>query len=336
MNRSHLHREAVLAAEYVLAEINIVPGERVPIFDLIEDRGIWLSFEMGLERLLGIYQRTENVAGIAINAARPISLQRFTAAHELGHHELGHESQVDDEVSIHELSADPREVQAQTFAASLLMSELAVEARLEHRGHDPASPDLDAADVYLISAELGVSFQAAVTQLRALNRISYERASVLYRASPLAIKQEILGGRRPDDPRASVWRLTLADNHRLLVVDVFDELDIVLPEMGFTGHQWTVPKDVAQVFTVVNDRVVPADAQDGGNLFAGTGHRHVTLKAHQGGRARLNFELAQPWENGEVGSSLTFDVIIRYAPVSEVGQGISVNQHDQLFKSASD
>ena len=127
MNGADLHREAVLAAEYVLAEFDTVPGERVPIFDLIEDRGIWLSFEMGLDRLLGVYQRIGTVAGIAVNAARPISLQRFTAAHELGHHELGHSSRVDDEATIQKRSTDFNEIQAQTFAASLMMSELSVE-----------------------------------------------------------------------------------------------------------------------------------------------------------------------------------------------------------------
>ena len=166
MNRRDLEREAVLAAEYVLAEAGIAPGDRVPVFDLIEDRGIWLSFEPGLDRLLGVYQRIGNASGIAINTARPMTLQRYTAAHELGHHELGHESRFDAEATISESVYDPQEIQAQTFAGSLLMSELTVETRLEYRGHRPDRPDLSATDVYLISAELGVSYQAAVTQLR--------------------------------------------------------------------------------------------------------------------------------------------------------------------------
>ena len=129
MNINQLRREAVLAAEDVLADLDLADGTKIPIFDLIEDRGIWLSFQP-LERLLGVYQRIGNVAGVAINVARPLAMQRFTAAHELGHHELGHESHVDDETSIEGSSNDPQELQAQTFAASLLMSEVAVEAHL--------------------------------------------------------------------------------------------------------------------------------------------------------------------------------------------------------------
>lgn len=333
MNDTDLHREAVLAAEYTLAETDTSPGERVPIFDLIEDRGIWLSFEMGLDRLLGIYQRNGNVAGIAINAARPISLQRFTAAHELGHHELGHSSRVDDEATIQERSADTNEIQAQTFAASLLMSELAVETRLEHRGHDPDQPDLSAIDVYLISAELGVSYKAAVTQLLALRKISYERGKEFYRSSPLSLKQEILGGRRPENPRASVWRLTLEDNRRQIVVDVADELDIALPELHSADYEWSIPENVGEILTVVNDRYIPSDAVAEGTLFADTGHRHITLKAHHRGQARLDFELGQPVDGVDSGTPLTIHTTIAATPVSEVGQGISVNQQGQLLKS---
>ena len=60
MNINQLRRQAVLAAEYVLADLDLADGTKIPIFDLIEDRGIWLSFQP-LERLLGIYQRIGNV-----------------------------------------------------------------------------------------------------------------------------------------------------------------------------------------------------------------------------------------------------------------------------------
>ncbi|MEQ8438044.1 MAG: ImmA/IrrE family metallo-endopeptidase [Ilumatobacter fluminis] len=111
MNLNQLRREAILAAEDVLADLNSEEGAKVPVFDLIEDRGIWLSFQP-LDRLLGVYQRIGNVAGVAINVARPLAMQRFTAAHELGHHELGHESHVDDDSTIEGRNSDPKELQA--------------------------------------------------------------------------------------------------------------------------------------------------------------------------------------------------------------------------------
>ena len=88
-------------------------------------------------------------------------MQRFTAAHELGHHELGHESHVDDETSIEGSSNDPQELQAQTFAASLLMSEVAVR---------PTSNDSDATFVARPSTRLtcttSPSSSASATPLR--------------------------------------------------------------------------------------------------------------------------------------------------------------------------
>ena len=335
MNRPSLEREAVLAAEYVLAETGISPGEPVPIFDLIEDRGIWLSFEAGLDRLLGTYLRIDDAAGIAVNAARPLALQRFTAAHELGHHELGHESHLDLEATITQPSQDPRELQAQTFAASLLMSELAIEAQLEHWGHDPDRPKLNAVDVYSISAELGVSYRAAVTQLRVLGKIPAAFAQELCKVPPRRIKQTLLGGRRPDHQWASVRRLTLADHQREVVLNVADEVDVSLPEMPASGYEWVLPSDIGDALTLVNDRHESSDPDLTGTLFCATDRRHVTLKACMPGRARLEFLSRRPGDKCEGSAPLTIHAVTHALPVSELGRGISTNQHDQLLARPS-
>lgn len=335
MNRRSLEREAVLAAEYVLAETGISPGEPVPIFDLIEDRGIWLSFETGLDRLLGTYLRVDDAAGIAVNAARPLALQRFTAAHELGHHELGHESRLDLEATIMDPSRDPKELQAQTFAASLLMSELAVETQLEHRGHDPDRPDLNAADVYLISAGLGVSYQAAITQLHVLGKIPAASVQELCKVPPRRIKQMLLGGRRPDHQWASVRRLTVADHQREVVLNVADEIDIELPEMPASGYEWVLPTEIGDAFALVNDRHQPSDADAGETLFSAAGTRHVTLKACKPGRSRLEFLSRRPCDGCEGSAPLTFHAATHALPVSELGRGISTNQHSQLLARTS-
>ncbi len=331
MNRRSLEYEAVLAAEYVLAEADIAPGARVPIFDLIEDRGIWLCFEAGLDRLLGIYQRIGEATGIAINAARPRPLQRFTAAHELGHHELGHTSHLDTETTISEPMHDPQEIQAQAFAASLLMSELAVEVRLEHRGHHPNRPELGAADVYLMSAELGVSYLAAVTQLRALQKISSAQARAFAKESPLRLKQALLGGRRPDNPRASVMQLTLADNQREIVLEVDDEIDVALPEMAASGHEWTLAIESDSAFEVVSDRYQLSQCDAEETLFGGSRTRHITLKARTPGRTRLDFSPLRPGDTAENAAPLSIHAVTCAPPVSELGHGISTNQHRQLL-----
>ena len=332
MRIDELQREAVLAAEFVLASDNTPLGDPVPVFNLIEDRGVWLKFEANLDRLLGAYQRIDDqTAGIFVNVARPLSLQRFTAAHELGHHELGHTSHIDDESTVLNPSKDPQEIQAQTFAASLLMSEVAIETRLEHRGHDPERPSLNDLDIYLLSSELGVSYTAAITQLNALHKISFPAAERLRRVRPLALKERILGGRKPDNPRANVWQLTLADNHRRVQLNVGDELDIALPEVRSSGYEWITPANLLEAFSIVNDRYVPPRASGDDVVFGGSGTRHITIKAHAPHRARLDFDLNQPWDGGEQGGQFTLDAVVSTVPLSEVGQGISINQQAQLL-----
>ncbi len=328
MNINQLRREAVLAAEDVLADLDLADGTKIPIFDLIEDRGIWLSFQP-LERLLGVYQRIGDVAGVAINVARPLAMQRFTAAHELGHHELGHESHVDDETSIEGSSNDPQELQAQTFAASLLMSELAVEAHLERLGRDLRRPALDPLDIYNLSVELGVSYTAAVTQLRTLSRITQATADIAYKVAPLTLKQTLLGGRRPDNARAAVWRLSLADNQRSISADVGDELDIALPEMLSTGYEW-IP-DRTDAFATVHDWIDHTSPEADATVYGDRRTRHITIKARQHGDHTLGFRLAQPWPNGDTGATMRIHIHVAPTQVSDVGQGISVNQQPQLL-----
>lgn len=327
MNLNQLRREAVLAAEDVLADLNSEEGAKVPVFDLIEDRGIWLSFQP-LDRLLGVYQRIGNVAGVAINVARPLAMQRFTAAHELGHHELGHESHVDDDSTIEGRNSDPKELQAQTFAASLLMSELSVEAHLERMGHDAQHPTLTPLDIYQVSVELGVSYTAAITQLRTLSKITQTVADTAYKVTPLSMKTLLLGGRRPDNARAAVWRLGLGDNHRHLSIDLGDELVIELPEMLSTGYEWVGPNSDA--FVNVHDWA-ETTTLPGGPRFGDGRVRHLTLKARQPGQHHVSLELTQPWQGGDTGATLDLYIDVAPAYVSAVGQGISVNQQPQLL-----
>ena len=212
------------------------------------------------------------------------------------------------------------------------MSELTVETRLEHRGHCPDRPDLSATDVYLVSAELGVSYQAAVTQLRTLLKISFAQAREFAKQSPSRLKQELLGGRRPDNPRASVMQLTLADNRRAVVLDVSDELDIVLPEMTASGFEWTLPTGIHCAFDVVSDRYQHSKSDPGEKLFGDTRTRQVTLKAIAPGRTRLDFLPLLPGDTSEGAAPLTIYAVTCAPPTSKVGQGISTNQHNQLLR----
>jgi Zn-dependent peptidase ImmA (M78 family) len=93
--------------------------------------------------------------------------QRFTLAHELGHHRLGHESVVDPTLGTEASAGDPREVEANFFAAELLAPRAATLAWAE-RELD-GEPTLE--DVVRFACDFRISAMAA--------RIRLERAGVL-------------------------------------------------------------------------------------------------------------------------------------------------------------
>ena len=330
MTDAALRRDAVLAAEVVLELLGLSRNGRVPIFDVIVDRGIWLSFEP-LEGILGVYQRVgDDTSGILINSDRPRAMQRLVAAHELGHHELRHDSGADGERSISGTSDDPREIQAQLFAINLLISELSIDLWLGRRGYDFYNPRIEALDACLLSCEFGVSYEATLLQLRDLGRISEVDRGRLAKQRPLDLKRRILGGRRPENPRASVRQLTLADDGCRIVLDIEDELDLALPEVRSSGYEWALETGYETHLVVVDDRYEKPTNRSG-MVFGQESTRHITLKAHRGGGSELRLSLVRPWENEEGERTLMVEVVTHCDPVSEVGRGISLDQQPQLL-----
>ena len=74
---------AAQAASDALNELGVDQTSPIDPFRAIEEAGLVLSFKP-LRDLLGAILPGE-VSGVLINSARPASLQRYTAAHELGH-----------------------------------------------------------------------------------------------------------------------------------------------------------------------------------------------------------------------------------------------------------
>ena len=116
----------------------------IDVFDAITDLQIPLVFE-ALDELLGACVRVNSAAvGILVTTRRDLHMQRFTAAHELGHFVLGHEGSLDREVRMpgHTIGRDIQEVEADAFAAEFLMPKWLVKAAAQRRtwwGQDPCS-----------------------------------------------------------------------------------------------------------------------------------------------------------------------------------------------------
>jgi len=142
------------------------------------------------------------------NGAQPPARVRFTLAHELGHLRCGHDAHlaIDSFETLSGVTSDAREVQANAFAAELLMPAAGVRALV-----DSGEPTLET--VVLLAAHFGVSTIAALYRLNTLGLAArYAR-----------LKEEIDGGlhvevwERLDPPRPddALERLRAEDLPRL-------------------------------------------------------------------------------------------------------------------------
>jgi len=136
------------AAQMVLDEFGIkrVP---IPIERIIKSKNIVLEYAPLDEELSGMAYTQDGISIIGINALHHPNRQRFSAAHELGHHVL-HATEIQERVHVSKglralrrdpvssQGSDPLEIDANTFASELLMPE---QFLLEEIG--PSGLDMD-------------------------------------------------------------------------------------------------------------------------------------------------------------------------------------------------
>ena len=237
MNRERRARrlEAAESASRLLAEAGVDQTRQVDVFGLCEQVGLWLAF-LPLDGLLGSYL-PDGAGGALITTQRPITVQRYTAAHELGHWRLHHSRGpvFDTEEQVLGDTPDENEQLAQVFAASLLMPPPLVFGTLRRLS---ATGDVSTSDAYTVARESGVSYEAAVRQLQNLEVIDSRRANALLKIRPLKIKTEIGWGQQPVVGTADVWPVDEQWHGGRLRVNADDELIVSLPENRSTGYRW--------------------------------------------------------------------------------------------------
>lgn len=228
--------DASMEATRLTLAMNIPTDRPVDVFLLAQRLRLWLAAQP-LDSAYGFYLRQGDVAGIVVNSRHPESLQRYTCAHEIGHHILGHASHVDDASTLRQYSnLAMQEMQAQVFAASLLMPLPLVNRVLAAFGAKHLGP----AEVYLFSREVGVSYSAAAWQLTQYQKLSRAEASALVKRGAAAAKTELLGMTRASDARADLWILGPSSNGVSIVCRIEDELHVRLPEDLSLGRVWTI------------------------------------------------------------------------------------------------
>jgi Zn-dependent peptidase ImmA (M78 family) len=120
---------------------------------------------LGEDGIAGVYWVSQNTPFLMINADQPVERQRFTLAHEFGHHLLGHGNQIDEHVGWGESSS--MEVEANAFAAAFLMPSGAIAQELTKLGRPPITFDI----VITLAALFGVSAKAMRIRLETLKEL---------------------------------------------------------------------------------------------------------------------------------------------------------------------
>lgn len=302
---------ATQAAARLRVKLGLPTYEPVDVFGAIRKLGIWLTFQK-LDNLLGATVRN-GAGGILITTERPLSIQRYTAAHELGHWVLHEDTYTGDtDATILQGSPSVHEQAAQVFAASFLMPRPLVQRTLRNLGHnhgDPVSPAI----AYQASRDMGVSYEAGLTQLRSLKVIDQDRYMALRRERPIDIKTALAGGIRPVDATANVWHPSTGQSDRLNIA-VGDEVFIDIPENRTTGYRWTIvgtPTRTLPRSPFENDEAAIELAYDkftpdvGGGagtratdqkLIGSGGHRRMIIRAKSSGKLELPLALVRPFQ----------------------------------------
>lgn len=151
-----------------------------------------------MPRLFGAYLHGPGMhAGVLLNSAVPVGARRHTAAHELGHHCLGHSAVLDDGACLQlDLSDDAGvangrhrwtdgEKTAEAFSAWFLMPRAAVLAAIEQLGLSRLDSPTD---VYRVSLLLGTSYRSTVRHLPNLRLVSRDRARTWMTVAPGRLK----------------------------------------------------------------------------------------------------------------------------------------------------
>lgn len=153
------------------------------LWSLVRERGVDLAFhDFGSNGGDGLYRWNGETALVAANSSTASRLrQRFTVAHELGHHEL-HRPDDGGPLLIADKDIfgrrDPLEEEANSFAGHLLMPDPAIARTLV----EWQVTTIDTTVVARLMQRYGLSYEAVCYRLRNTRRISVGELDALLRA----------------------------------------------------------------------------------------------------------------------------------------------------------
>lgn len=304
-------------------------GGSVDVFEALVQVGL-PHLLRPLDGLLGAYM-DQPTPGVLVTTQRPLAIQRFTAAHELGHFVLGHSPSLDDEGMLRRSpfglapGSDLCEVEANAFAASFLMPRWLVQwhcKRQRWTDRSLRSPSV----LYQLALRLGASYQATVWTLQKYLLLAGSTGYLARKREPRGIKAAILAGYQPPDYRGDVWRLTERDAGTLIEGSRNDLFVLELTENSGAGYLWDFDRLKDSGFVIFRDAVESTDDEGVGGPVV----RRVTVSGEAAGRGTLTVDERQPWLDDPALHSIT----LHYDLTGPEPEGLSRAERRQLLVAA--
>lgn len=298
---AEIRLEAIAAAKRLHREMKlrdaVLSGDgMVDVFGAIEQLGIPLVFKP-LKTALGLCL-PKPLSGIMVTTERSLHIQRFTAAHELGHTVLGHSGSVDKELNYRAAlepkgNQDLQEMAADAFAAEFMLPRWLYKHHVQQQNWTVRNHLQNPAIVYQLSLRMGASYEATCWGL--LGHDILERAEVenLLTTKIADIKQSTGESFRPLNSWANTWRITARDDGARLLCDRNDLLRIELNEAAGNGYQWSLDALKRAGFEILFDQneIIRDPLKYGGSV-----QRTLIARPPDCITAELELSEHQPWE----------------------------------------
>lgn len=299
-NHAQAVRKGAQSASRLLRQLGIrkqieQAGGAIDVFAAILELDVPLVLRP-LDGLLGAFLNFPT-QGILVTTQRRLSIQRFTAAHELGHCMLDHRPSLDDESILRRMAMseqpgqDLQEVEADGFAAAFLLPKWLIANHMKRQGLTITHlrrPNV----IYQLSLRLGVSYEALCWTLVSYRMIEPRQARELLLTQRRVLKEGLLEKHRPTNYHGDVWLLTERDAGTRIDGSRNDLFVLKLTEHSNGGYLWNIDELRESQFAIVRDEIVEVETESIGD----PGVRRVTAHPPQDFRGRLVLEEARPWD----------------------------------------
>ncbi len=304
-------------------------GGNVDVFGAIQAVDLPLLLRP-LQGLLGAYL-SDPAPGVLITTLRPMSVQRFTAAHELGHFKLRHAPSLDDESILRRMpmtaqpAGDLQEVEADAFAVAFMLPRWLIVWHATRQGWNVADfrrPNI----VYQLALRIGASYEATCWTLVRHQFVTGPIARELLHIQPRVLKAGLLDPYRPKDYRSDVWLLSERDAGTRIDGSRDDLFVLRLEEHSGGGYLWDIDQLKASGFGIVRDELEAIDGEGVGGPVI----RRVTAAPPETHRGRMSLNERRPWDPEPPLSSLQVDFDLT-GPENE---GLSRAERRRLLEAA--